>query len=296
MPRVSSLPPADTTVVVDSVVGQVGGPVFNVAYYLSALGLRTRLVAPYGERDREVVEDALSASHLDAIGLIPIPGDTDRLFAFLTNQHHYSFYVRAPISDEVQREYLERAVGSAWVVLTGSRHRATRKAFVELARTFEGDWLAFNPSYAIYEYESSELRHLLNRTHLVLFNEQEASHAFRLLGLMAERDLSSVVSGTMIVTLGSKGGRVYNAGQSAEFDSFGSSKRNAIGAGDAFFAGVLFEKFRGASMSEAVDFGKALASRIIECAEVRVVISESQIREALTKFTGRPTDRLRVDR
>lgn len=279
--RLPSLPAADSTLVLDSVIQELGGPAFNVCWYLSKLGRQPRLVGPFGRRNRPLVTDALSSAEIEDTGLIPIEGDTDLLIAILAGAHHHSIYLRAHLPDEIGSQILARCGRPRLLILSGSRHPLIRKAFLALAEAFCGEFLAFNPSYAIYEYDSRDLAGLLSRVHVAILNEQEAKYACEALDLKDTSQLPKYVSGSLIVTLGEKGMRIYHREGILEIGSYATETSNAVGAGDGLLAGFLHEALNGASLANAATFGSLLAAYIVESSQVRIQVSESQIRRRL---------------
>ncbi|MFA7158999.1 MAG: PfkB family carbohydrate kinase, partial [Kiritimatiellia bacterium] len=63
----------------------------------------------------------------------------------------------------------------------------------------------------------------------------------------------------------------------------------AIGAGDAFLAGFLFEMFRGAPLVDAARFALVMAAFAAESLQVRAEISEKQIRKRIAERFVNPT-------
>ncbi len=282
--RLPSLPPANATLVLDSVSQELGGAAFNICWYLSQFGLRPRLIGPVGQRNNALVAEAFSSAKLDDSGLVSIEGDTDLLIAILTDRYHYSIYLRARVPDDIGLEMLSRCGSAKCLVLAGSRHASIRRTFLALADTFSGEFLAFNPSYAIYEYDKEELAKLLKQAHVATLNEQEAERACKALDVSDCERLSKYVPGSLIVTLGEKGVRVYHQSRVLEMGSLTGSQCTAVGAGDAFFAGFLFETIRGCSVVEATRFASGLAAYVVEASQVRAQVSEDRIRQGLTNY------------
>lgn len=286
--RLPSLPPPNTTVVLDSGRQNLGGAAFNLCWYLSRFERRPRLVGVIGRRKMPLVTEAFSSAQLDNSGLIPIEGDTDLLIAMLTQYHHHSVYLRTLLPDEVGPEILARCGRPSHLILTGSRHALIRRMFVFLAETFRGELLGFNPSYAIYEYDGRELAQLLSKVHVTILSKDEVEHVCKVLDLKDPSQLSNFTPGLLIVTLAERGVRVYHREGILEERSYATAASNAIGAGDAFFAGFLHQTFEGALLSDAVRFGSMLAAYVVESSQVRVHTSEVQIRQRLAEYRGLP--------
>ncbi len=285
--RVPSPPGADSTLILDGERAELGGPAFNICGYLARFGRRPRLVGAYGRRHEPVVAEGMAAAGLDREGLVAREGDADVLVAYITDSHHYSLYLRATVPEEVAGTLYDRARDARWLILMGSRHAAIRRTFRRLADGFRGDLLAFNPSYALPEYDAMELGELFGRSQIALVNEQEAKAACRALGAEDEWGLAKRVGGSLIVTRGARGLRVYRGGRILEAESVAAAKANAVGAGDAFFAGFLHETLAGADALEAARFGVVLAAFEVESGQVRAFVREGQVRERLARQWGK---------
>jgi sugar/nucleoside kinase (ribokinase family) len=154
---------------------------------------------------------------------------------------------------------------------------------VDLAATFGGKMIAFSPSYALYEYDPSELSALLHASDLVVLNEQEANYATRLLDARDWRELSQGVPGSLIVTLAERGAQAYRGDAMIGTPSYSGLDGDVIGAGDAFCAGLLHDMLAGTEFEDAMQFGAMVAAQVVRAREVRTRISEAQIRQQLPK-------------
>lgn len=284
--HLSSLPKIDTTIIIDSVTPEVGGPAFNISWYLANLKRRPLLVSSYGANNKEFVAEAFLKSKLDNSGLVMSDGETDILIDIFARQQKRSMYLRSSVTDKIGQEILVRCGSPRMLVITGSRHSNIRKKLVKLADEFCGELLAFNPSYAIYEYEREEFISLVNKAHVTIFNKQEASHACKLVGVRNYSQLSKIFHGIVIVTLGNKGVTLYKQEEKLQCCSYADQSANAVGAGDAFLAGFLHKKFDGVSLDEAVQFGSIMASYVVGSRQVRVHVSEAQITQEMDSINS----------
>jgi sugar/nucleoside kinase (ribokinase family) len=200
-----SLPPVNGTLVVDSHSKEIGGPAFNICWYLSQFGIPPLLVGLFGKRDRLLIANSISSSNLSDSGLISFEGETDLIIIMLSGHHHHSVYFRTHLPEEVGAEILARCDHPKRLILTGSRHFVIRRSFIDLAEKFNGNILAFNPSYAIYEYDKEELTTLLLSANIIIMNQNEAEYACKIFGLYDLGHLSENVPGCLILTLGGKG-------------------------------------------------------------------------------------------
>lgn len=279
-----SLPPPDTTMVLDSYHQQVGGPAFNVCWHLTQLGHKPRLVGPFGKHDSALMSETFSTAGMASTGLIPVEGDTDRLFAFLIDHNHHSVYFRSTLTEDVGSKIATLCEQPSCLVLFGSRHRIIRELYISLLNNLSGVFVVFNPSYAIYEYSQRELEQLLVKYHVTIVNEQEAEQICKIFGLTDISHLSKLSPGPIIVTLGEKGAKVFHHEFYLEIESFSASRLGLIGAGDAFIAGFIHETLRGALLADAIRFGSHVAAQVVESSKIRVEIREEEIRTKMARL------------
>ena len=280
-----SLPPPDTTLVIDPWVHQVGGPAYNICWHLSNLGRHPLLVGTFGNRGRSTIEDALTEAKLDNTGLIGLDSDTDTLVSLLVERHHHSIYLRSAIPESISEEIISKCGSPKLLVLTGSRHITIRTAMRKLSINFEGELLVFNPSYAVYEYRREELVELIANSNVVLANEQELRHLCKLLDTEPEA-LAKMIRGRLLVTQGERGLQIYEKDSITSLTAHSSAMSNTIGAGDAFLAGFLYEDLKCSPTIEAANFGLALASIVVESSSIRPRITEDQVRHKLPRNRG----------
>lgn len=285
MMRLPALPTANTTVILDAVHQELGGPAFNICWHLSNLACKPLLVSPFGRYNIPLITESFAAAQLDDSGLIGVEGDSDALITLLVNQDFHSIYLRSSLPVEIVAEMLTRCGKPKRLILAGGRHSIVRDVFCLITETFQGDFLAFNPSYSIYEFNESQLAYLLGKADAAILNQQEAQHACNVLDVKNCNDLSKLVAGCLILTLGEKGVRVYQPRGMLEMASYAKNVANTIGAGDAFIAGFLHETFRGVSPKDAVLFGSVLSAYTVESLHVRVFVTEHQIRERMKEYS-----------
>ncbi len=275
--RVGGPPRPNWTQIFDSYPEELGGPAFNLCWYLRNLGWSPTLVGAVGKANYDYVQRRFRATGLNASGVLRIPGETDHLVALLTKTSHYSSYFRAILPGRFDKLVFSKCSGATRIILTGSRHPKMRKALVRVVRRNANATIAFNPSYAIFEYAPQELREIMLGASVCLYNQPEAEHAVALLGLKRYNELASYVRGTLIVTRGQHGAELFVNKRRLHISSQVKANVNAIGAGDAFFAGFLHAFFNGASSEEAGPWGAALSARVVETSLVRAHVSLRQL-------------------
>jgi sugar/nucleoside kinase (ribokinase family) len=168
-----------------------------------------------------------------------------------------------------------------YLILTGSRHKQIREAFLSIANNLDKTTIIFNPSYAICEYNNLILNQVLKKSDFIIFNEQEAMHAIKILKIRNIKVLTEFIPNPIIVTLGRKGLKIYHKNKISDIKSFAKKAINPIGAGDAFTAGFVHEIIGKHPISNSARFGATLAAYVVESEQIRVFISKENIYERL---------------
>ncbi len=263
--------------IIDGVRWEIGGPAFNVCWYLRRLGHTVRLAAPYGRRNYALLKEALAVGRLDGSGLVAVDTDTDSLLSVWRGDGHWSVYVRGVLPRQVGKSLSAKCRRTKQLIVAGSRHNVIRGAVIDLIESQDMEVLGFNPSYAVYDYRPRELAYMLKRARVTILNEEECKHVLKVQDLRRTEDLARYVGGMLIVTRGSRGARVYRQSLITEMGSLARKSVFPLGAGDAFFAGFLHMLLRRAAVKEAARFAAAIAALVVESPRVRVDVSVREV-------------------
>lgn len=284
--RVPRLPAANSTLVLDGKPRALGGSAFNVCWYLSQWGWHPRLVSFYGLHQEEFIKEIFAAASVDDSGLIPVEGETDLLVVLVKDTDNHAIYLCANLPTNYESALSTQCGRPKWLILTGSRHAALRRASQDMANSFNETLLAFCPSYAIYEYRPEELRSILERSHLIAINEYEASYICTNLNFSSNVQLAESLSGYLIVTRAHQGVHVYHQGEFLSLKSYSNTTDDVIGAGDTFFAGFLHVLLQGGEKYEATRFAALAAAELVNARQVRTTMAEDQIRQRMFQYFG----------
>jgi sugar/nucleoside kinase (ribokinase family) len=277
----ASWPAGNSTLVVDSQGKELGGAAYNTCWNLAHLGRTPRLVAAFGRRDTFLVRETLTAADLPDGGLIETAEDTDLLVVLVQGGVSRSVYLRSRLPKPLGTEVRARIGQPKCLILVGSRHPGLRRTALDLVGDFRGELLVFSPGYAIYEYAVDELEPLIRRANVTVMNREESEHMCRILGVVTPEYLARSLPGIVIVTMAHKGAHVFESGRVLELASYSRSTVDTLGAGDAFLAGFLVEKLRGADTWHAGRFASMCGAYVVEAARVRVALAEDTIRRWL---------------
>jgi sugar/nucleoside kinase (ribokinase family) len=265
-----------TTWVCDPGNLSLGGPGMNVAWHLTNLDRRAKIIGCIGDRDKALLQTFADVG-VDLSGVFSLSGASDQLVAVITKGIHRSVYIRAPISDPTYELMVDACQGARCIVLNGSRHPRLRQGFAQIAAVTNA-FVAFNPSYAVFTYDLHELEAPLAASALTILNESETAFVCDRLGAGSAEELSRRFGQCLVTTLGDRGAVIYRDGRTTRVPSVSGVKGDVLGAGDAFLAGLLMQMVEGRSAESASLFAAALASVVITSREIRPRVDTAMVR------------------
>ena len=271
-----SLRPGRTLVLAQS-RRELGGGAFNIAWYLAGLGHRVDLATFVGKRDRELLEKGLGSRGVGLEGSVFLEEDSDLLLALVDDKKHSSIYLRS--GSFAGFENIEKTVqGADWLALCGGRHPALRQTFRTLAVGVAGtQGIVFSPSYAVFEYETSELADILSAADLIFLSKDEYAFAAEIFPRLLEGDWRKKHLGQLIVTKGAEGVEVHSPEMSVHYEALGRHKGYYVGAGDAFATAYLHEYERSGSIERSVPVALKAAELLIRSGSVRMDLGAADI-------------------
>lgn len=272
--------PLSRTHIVDGSPRDVGGAAFNACWYLAQMRLVSKLIVPFGRRDRFELARAMPRG-VPMSGIFWADGRADLLLVLDRKKGARSIYFRQPLSSEVRRVIKRRCGRPRYLLLAGSRHPMVRLAFIDLVEEFRGEVLAFGPSYTVYEFGKKELLTIIQHADVVALNEREAKYVCDRIDCTGFKELAGRVSGTLIVTLAERGARAYANGRVLHAPSVSGRRGDVIGAGDAFLAGYLRGMWEGKSIEDALCLGSATAAVVVKSRQVRAFVPGAAVRRRL---------------
>ena len=266
--------PINSTIVARSTEKDLvlGGAAINVCWYLSLLGKSVRLVAPISNQHMKGLSKELSSSRIDLNRLIGSNGETDHLITILSPEGHRSIYTLGTIPGDLKKRLLSQSRTGRIMILNGGRHQEVRHAFAELVDRYTDRLVAFNPSYAIYEYAPQELVEILRNCDVCFLNEDEYRFARK---CSKTESIEHMPRLAFVVTRSSKGAWMFSNNHRYKYKSAINREGVFLGAGDGCLAGFLSGLLDEMPPEEALKRGLRLAALVVKRGSIRTRISKA---------------------
>lgn len=246
---------------VDSLTEHIGGTAGNIAYSLSLLGEKPRIVACMGRDyhryfnwletfgigtgDIRIIEDELTAG-----AYITTDVDSNQFTGFNPGAMKYQAgfdYARVDPSDTL--------------AIVGPGNLADMMEFT--ARNSElGIYTIFDPGQSLPIWEASALARCIEQSNLLICNEYELGMISNSTGL-ANDDLAVMVE-HMVVTRGEDGADVYSGGAKDTVPVVPANAVDPTGAGDAFRGGLIKGLVQGVGIKRAVQMGTVCGYYVVQ--------------------------------
>jgi sugar/nucleoside kinase (ribokinase family) len=265
----ADVPVNRTLVVKDEKAVAIGGAAVNVAWYLDGLGKTVRLVAPISIRHASTLGREFKKSKVDLTGVIKIKGDTDHLFTILFPQGHRSIYTLGATPKGLKRKILKAQAHERAIVLNGGRHQEIRETFTNLVSKRSDVFIAFNPSYAIYEYDPKELLHILKNCDVCFLNEDE----YRFAKQSSRESFEHLPRTAFVITRSNKGALMICGQRQFRYKPEAKHDGVILGAGDACLAGFLSGLLDRVSPEVAMIRGLRVAALVVRHQNIRTKLT-----------------------
>lgn len=270
-------------------IRHAGGAPANVAVSVSRLGGKTAFLGKVGDdMHGHYLKDVLNQENVDTQGVICDDAYfTTLAFVALSQTGERSFsFARKPGADtqirkeEINKDILEHStvfhVGS--LSLTTNPSRDTTIWAVQYAKE-KGAIISYDPNYraALWQneaYAKEQMRCLIPYVDVIKISEEETE---LLTDVKNPQEAAKILFAqgipVVVVTLGAKGAYVYGKDGGIFVSGFHSQVVDTTGAGDAFFAGFLYQLCQSGKqpnlltlheLEHFTQFGNAVASLCVE--------------------------------
>lgn len=245
----------------------IGGNSANAAVSFARLGFHTAMYTHVGGDDQgQRIIRTLGEDHVDTS---PVVVDQDKMSNFSTviNLHGE----RSILVYHEHRHYtFPKVDGAAWMYLS-SMGEGSEMIFPDVVRFVQehGTKLCYQPGTFQLKMGSGPASELLQHTHIFMVNKEEAE---LYLGWDKTDDFRALMDGIRalgpkiaLVTDGPKGAYVSDGNEYMYLGIIEEAPRNeATGAGDSFSSAFAAALARGKGLGEAMLWGQAQASSVIQ--------------------------------
>ncbi|MGP8189280.1 MAG: carbohydrate kinase family protein [Methanobacterium sp.] len=247
-----------------------GGSAANTIIGLSRLGLKTGYIGKVSnDPEGNLILDNLKNEDVNINGIIIEEGRTGNVMGYVDLSGQRALYVDPGVNDlikpeEIKIEYLKDIKILHLTSFVGDSIKAQESLLEELPANVK---VSFDPGRIYAEKGLEYIKKILNRTNILLVNEEElkllTSHDYntfedRIMDLMDfEIDL-------IIVKRGDKGCYVTNSKESHSVEAFQVKCKDTTGAGDAFNAGFLYGLLKGKNLYNSCILGNYVAACCVE--------------------------------
>ncbi len=248
-----------------------GGSAANTIIGLSRLEIKTGFVGKVAaDADGNLLSRNLEKEGVNTEGIIFSPeGRSGNVIGFVDNEGQRALYVDPGVNDliedgEVKIDYINNSKILHLTSFVGDSFKAQEKVLKEID---DDVIVSLDPGRIYAERGFKYLKNILNRTNIILINEEELKHltedkykTFKEgADLLLELGISDVV-----IKRGNKGAYVANRNQVHDLKPNEVKCIDTTGAGDAFNAGFLYGILKNKNISESGQIGNYVASCCIQ--------------------------------
>ena len=263
---------------VDSLTEHIGGTAGNIAYSLSLLGEKPRILASIGRdyhryfawlmtcgigtADIRVVEEELTAG-----AYITTDADSNQFTGF------------NPGAMKHQAEFDYEGVDpSNTIAIVGPGNLADMMQFTSTNSEL-GIFSIFDPGQSLPIWEPGALARCIQQSNVLICNEYELGMISNNTGL-SQQQLADMVE-HLVVTLGAEGAEVVSNGTTERVPVISTNAIDPTGAGDAFRGGLIKGLTEGATIKRAVEMGTVCGYFVVQ------VEGTQTYRYSLEEFEGK---------
>lgn len=247
-----------------------GGSAANTIIGLARLGCSTSIIGKIAEdKEGDLIEYNLAINGVYSNNLIySDSGHTGKCLGFVDKSGERSLYISPGVNDDIQiGEINPLNIMGCKIMHYTSFVGDSFKAQVELLpKLSDESILSFDPGMLYVEKGFDELKAILERTNILLINENE----LRILCNDEDSSIKELAIGLLdfgiddvVVKQGSKGTFAINKSEECFVEAFEVDAVDTTGAGDSFNSGFLYSYLNGYDLTKSCKIGNWVASRAI---------------------------------
>lgn len=247
-----------------------GGSAANTIIGLSRLGIKTGFIGKVSkDNDGNLLLENLNKEGVDTEGIIISEGRSGNVLGFVDKNGQRALYVDPGVNDlikpdEIKLDYLENSKVLHLTSFVGESIKAQESIINKIP---EDIVVSLDPGRIYAERGINYLKDILNRTDIILINEEELKHLtgkkYKTCKEGAEVLLEYGMN-TVVIKRGDKGVYITDGNESHFIEPFNVKCIDTTGAGDAFNAGFLYGFLNDKSIEESGKIGNFVASCCIQ--------------------------------
>ena len=237
---------------VDSLTEHIGGTAGNIAYSLSLLGEKPRILAAMG-RDYQRYFDWLAQCGISTADIRIVDDELTAGAYITTDLNSNQFVAFNPGAMKHQAGFGYAGVNpSDTMAIVGPGNLADMMEFTAKNHQL-GIYTIFDPGQSLPVWEPEALSRCIRQSNILICNEYELGMITNATGLSPE-ELAAMVQ-HLVVTLGAEGAEFHSEGASERVPVVPADAVDPTGAGDAFRGGLIKGLAHGAGIRRAVQMG-----------------------------------------
>jgi ribokinase len=247
-----------------------GGSAANTIIGLSKLGMKAGFIGKISkDHEGNLLLDNLQRKGVDTGGIIISEGRSGNVLGFVDKNGQRALYVDPGVNDliepnEVKLDYLGNSKVLHLTSFVGKSIQAQESVINEIP---EDIIVSLDPGRIYAERGINYLKNILNRTDIILINEEElkylTSKKYKSFKEGAEALLEYNIN-IVVIKRGNKGAYITDGDENHFIRPFNVECIDTTGAGDAFNAGFLYGFLNNKSIVESGKLGNFAASCCIQ--------------------------------
>ena len=248
-----------------------GGSAANTIIGLSRLQIKTGFVGKIAnDNDGNLLLGNLKKEGVNTEGvIISSVGRSGNVLGFVDKEGQRALYVDPGVNDlieynELQMEYINSSKILHLTSFVGDSYEAQENVLKEIK---DDVVISLDPGRIYAERGLSFLKNILNRTDIILINEEELKHLtenkYKTYKEGAEFLLKLGIN-TVVIKRGDKGSYITDGNESYDISPFEVKCVDTTGAGDAFNTGFLYGFLKNKNIDDSGELGNFTASCCIQ--------------------------------
>jgi ribokinase len=248
-----------------------GGSAANTIIGLSRLQMKTGCIGKVADdNDGSLLHRNLQKEGVNTEGtIVSHRGRSGNVIGFVDKEGQRALYVDPGVNDlieynEIKMEYINNSRVLHLTSFVGNSFKAQE----DVLKGIDDDIIvSLDPGRIYAERGLNFLKNILNRTDIILINEEELKHLtenkYKTFNEGAEFLLECGIS-NVVIKRGNKGSYITNGNESYDMVPFKVKCIDTTGAGDAFNAGFLYGFLKNKDINESGKIGNFTASCCIQ--------------------------------